>query len=108
VCLILFAAPALADTYPRQSGVDALNYVFRLTLSDDTDEILGEATIDLRFLNDNLADFTLDFASVNGGKGMTVSQVQSGVAPLRFKHEADILRITLDSVSRAGEHRQFT
>ena len=40
LCLSLLASLALADTYPRQSGVDALNYVFRLTLSDDTDEIV--------------------------------------------------------------------
>jgi aminopeptidase N len=102
-----FTKTALADTYPRQSGIDALNYVFRLTLSDDTDEILGEATIDLRFLKDSLADFTLDLASVKDGKGMSVSEVQSGLTPLRFKHEADLLRIALDSPSKTGERRQF-
>jgi hypothetical protein len=41
----LFAVIQLAaDTYPRQPGIDALHYVFRVTLSDDTDEIIGEAT----------------------------------------------------------------
>jgi len=108
LCLTLFDSTGWADTYPRQVGIDALNYVFHLTLSDETDEIAGEATVDLRFLKDNLTDFTLDLASVNGGKGMTVSQVQSGVTPLKFKHDADILRITLDSPSKAGERRQFT
>ncbi len=106
--LCLFVPLVLADTYPRQSGVDAVNYVFRLTLSDDTDEIVGEATIDLRFIKDNLTDFMLDLASVNGGKGMSVSEVQSGNAPLRFTHEADRLRIMLGSTSKAGERRQFT
>ena len=47
LCLSLIVSNAVADTYPRQPGIDALNYVFRLTLSDDTDEIVGEATIDL-------------------------------------------------------------
>jgi aminopeptidase N len=103
----LFTKMALADTYPRQYGIDVLNYLFRLTLSDDADEILGEATIDLRFLKDNLADFTLDLASVNDGRGMSVSEVRSGLAALRFKHEADLLRITFDSPSKAGERRQF-
>ncbi len=108
LALSLFASLALADTYPRQSGVDALNYVFRLTVSDDTDEIVGEATIDLRFLKENLTDFTLDLASLNSGKGMSVSEVQSDKAPLRFTHEADLLRITLGSPSKVGERRQFT
>lgn len=108
-CLLagLFTKTILADTYPRQPGVDALNYVFRLTLSDDTDEILGEATIDLRFLKDSIADFTLDLASVKDAKGMRVSEARSGPALLRFTHEADLLRITLDSSSKAGERRQI-
>jgi aminopeptidase N len=108
LCLSWFASLAMADTYPRQPDVDVLNYVFRLTLSDDTDEIMGEVTVDLRFLKDNLTDFTLDLASANGGKGMSVSDVQSGSAPLRFTHEADGLRIALGSPSRGGERRQFT
>jgi len=104
-CLLTEAA--LADTYPRQSGIDALNYVFRVTLSDDVDEILGEASVDLRFLQDGIAGFTFDLASVNDGKGMRVSEVRSGLTPLRFTHEADLLRVTLESPSRAGERRQF-
>lgn len=103
----LFTKTILADTYPRQAGIDALNYVFRLTLSDDTDEIFGEATIDLRFLKDSIADLTLDLASVKDAKGMRVSEVQSRGAAVRFTHEADLLRITLDSPSKGGERRQF-
>lgn len=108
MCLGWFATQALADTYPRQPGVDVLNYVFRLNLSDDTDEITGEATVDLRFLKDKLTDFTLDFATVNAGKGMTVSDVQSAGAPLHFTHQSDVLRIMLSTPSQAGERRQFT
>jgi aminopeptidase N len=99
---------ALADTYPRQHGVDALNYLFRLTLSDDTDEIIGEAVIDLRFIADNSTGFALDLSSANGGKGMTVSVVQSAGSALRFTHEANLLRITLATPAKAGERRQFT
>ena len=108
LCLGWVAWQGLADTYPRQPGVDALNYEFRLTLSDDTDEIVGEATVDLRFTRDGLADFTLDLATVNGGKGMKVLGVEAGGAPLRFTHQADRLHITLASPARAEERRQFT
>ena len=41
--LPLCMPPVLADQYPRQPGVDAQHYIFRLTLRDDTDEISGEA-----------------------------------------------------------------
>ncbi|MFN0119167.1 MAG: M1 family metallopeptidase [Blastocatellia bacterium] len=110
LCLSLtwLTQAAMADTYPRQPGVDALHYVFRLTLSDDTDEITGQATIDLRFTTDNFQDFTLDLATVNGGRGMTVSEVRAGSTPLRFTHAADLLRITPASPAPAGERRQFT
>jgi len=44
-----------ADTYPGSPEVDALHYVFRLSLSDETDEIRGEAIADLQFTRVGLA-----------------------------------------------------
>ena len=64
-----------ADTYQRQPGVDVQHYVFRVTLSDDDDEIAGETTVTLRFVKDGLTEFWLDLASAANGKGMTVSEV---------------------------------
>src|ERR1041384_3300046 len=101
--LSICASLVTADTYPRQPGIDALHYVFRLTLSDDSDEIVGEATIDLRFVKDGLTEFTLDLASVADGKGMTVSEVTSGGAPVRYTHQSDLLRITPATPPQAGE-----
>jgi aminopeptidase N len=97
-----------ADTYPRQPGVDALHYVFRLTLGDDADEIVGEATVDLRFLKEGLTEFALDLASAADGKGMTVSDVTSNGSAIRFSHQADRLVIPLAPPPGAGEQRQFT
>lgn len=108
VLLCLIVSKSLADTYPRQPGVDAVNYSFRLTLSDETDEIAGEATVDLRFLEGGLSEFALDLVNVKGGRGMVVSEVRSGGAALKFTHAGDRLRITLDNASRAGERRPFT
>ena len=102
------AITALADTYPRQTGVDAIHYVLRLTLNDDNDEIAGEATADVAFLKDALTEFSLDLASPNNGKGMTVSEVACGGAQVRYVHQKDRLVITLASPSKAGEWRQCT
>ena len=52
------AGPGPTDTYPKNPNIDALNYAFRLTLSDATDEIVGEATIDIRFLAAGLLETT--------------------------------------------------
>ena len=45
--LLVGVSAAFADNYPRQPGIDAQHYIFRVTLSDDTDEVAGEATADL-------------------------------------------------------------
>ena len=106
--IILSSLVAFADTYPRQASVDVLHYVFRLTLGDDNDEIVGEATIDARFTQAGVSDIVFDLASAANGKGMTVAEVSSNGAALSFKHQADRLTITLAAPSKAGAHQQFT
>ena len=91
-----------ADTYPRQIGVDALHYIFRLTLGDTSDEIAGEATVHVRFLAHGVNDLFLDLASAATGKGMIVSAVSSDGRQLTFTHRDDRLRISLPSPSRSG------
>lgn len=104
---IIGVAPSLADDYPRQPGIDALHYAFRLTLADDDDHLVAEATIDLRFVEDGLTGFALDLATPSGGKGMTVSGVTSSGKPLAHEHRDDKLRVTLPSPPRSGERRSF-
>ena len=106
--LALCAWLAFADNYPRQPGIDAQHYIFRVTLSDDNDEVAGEATVDLRFVSEGVTRFALDLTSVKDGKGMTVSQVTSGNAPVAFTHTGDRLTVTLAAAPHAGERRQFT
>lgn len=113
--LLLLPALASADTYPRQPGVDAIHYVFRLTLGDATDEITGRASITVKFLADDVREVVLDLASTAAGKGMTVQSVthqppnqpnQSG-QPLRFAHDNHRLRIVLAAPSQAGHEATF-
>lgn len=103
----LWGSHLAADTYPRQSGVDALHYVFRLTLSDDTDEIVGDALVELRFLREGVPEVALDLTSVVAGKGMTVSEVRSRDAAVPFTHESNRLVMSLASPPHAGEIRTF-
>ena len=99
---------ARADTYPRQPGIDVVQYSFRLTLSDDTDAIEGETTVDFRVLQDGLAAVTLDLVQPKAGaadRGMTVSAVTEGGRTLRFDHANDRLAIQLEPKGRGGERR---
>lgn len=106
--LLGLAVPAVADTYPRQPGVDAIHYTFRLTLSDDSDAIAGESTAELLLVREGVTEAVLDLASVAKGKGMNVAEVTTGGKLVQFKHENGKLRIALDPAPKAGEKRAFT
>lgn len=117
--LLVFLVPALlgADTYPRQTGVDAVHYVFRLGLSDTTNEISGATTVRVTFLLDKVGDVQLDLASVSAGTGMTVQSVRRGSvtdAPgpasdaLVYSHQNNRLRLVLPAPSKAGDEFTFT
>jgi aminopeptidase N len=115
---LLFASGLLgADTYPRQTGVDAIHYVFRLGLSDRSDEITGEATVTVKFATDKVGDVQLDLASVSAGRGMTVQSVRRGGVTdtpgpasdaIVFSHHNNRLRLVLPEVSKAGQEFTFT
>jgi aminopeptidase N len=103
-------SPIAADTYVRQSGVDARHYVFRLTLlTDDSNEIQGETTATFRLVADNVREIVLDLASpAKDAKGMTVTAVTSGGRPVAFTHGGNHLRLPLPAGSRAGQDVSFT
>ncbi len=97
----------VADTYPRQPGIDVLHYVFRVMVNDETDEISGETTVHVRFLQDKVTGFSLDLASAEAGKGMVVSAVAAAGTPVCFKREDDRLELTVDPPAKIEERRRF-
>lgn len=64
--LIALAAsgPLLADSYPRQPGIDLRHYAFDISLSDTSNEIRVRETIDLAFAADGVRTLDLDLCSV--------------------------------------------
>src|ERR1700730_7077809 len=91
----LFAGSALsasADTYPKNPNVDVRHYRFALTLSDDTDEIHGEAAVDVRLLTAGITDVDLDLVQPSAGRngrGMNVSAVTCAGTPAPYLHRND-------------------
>lgn len=100
--LTLAATPIGADTYPRQPGVDAIHYAFRLVLTDESDSIAGEAAVSLRLV-EPLKEVALDLTSAANGKGMSVKAVTVGGRAVTFTHSADRLRVPLPATARAGQ-----
>ncbi len=114
ICLFLiFAFPnsAFADTYPKNPNIDVINYIFKLDLSDSTDEIIGEATIDVNFLVDGISELRLDLINASkelSGKGMSVSRVISDGKTVEYRHENNAVFIKLSSVSKANQRGKYT
>jgi aminopeptidase N len=96
-----------ADTYPRQSAIDVLHYIFRINLNDESEEITGDATVDIRFVENGLTGFALDLSSASAGKGMTVSGVTASGGPVKFEHKGDRLSVMLGSPAVAGQRQSF-
>lgn len=91
------------DDYPRRIGVDVEHYRFELTLSDETDQIRGRATVQVLFTGAGVTSLPLDLvAARDDGGGMSVTSVEQDGQPLRFTHDEDLLAITLPEASRAG------
>ncbi|HTS64320.1 MAG TPA: M1 family metallopeptidase [Candidatus Acidoferrales bacterium] len=106
--LLALVASAFADNYPRQPGIDAQHYIFRVTLRDDTDEIDAQSTAILRFVQDGVKQFALDLAGPKAGKGMLVTAVTMAGMSLHYTHAADRLTIDLPWAPKPGEDREFT
>ncbi len=120
--------PASADTYIRVVGVDILEYVFRLTVSDDSDAIEGLATIDVQFSSAGITILPLDLVGLSQDRqtGMTVAGVwiANGLAgptvtaarvdapecglPTSFEHDGNRLRIVLPNPTTAGQRSFVT
>ncbi len=102
VVLLLFpgylAAAGLADTYPRQPGVDVEHYAFHLILGDDSDEIRGQAEITVHLTLADIRQLRLDLVhrrDASGGKGMTVTSARVNGSPARFVHENDSVTVQI-------------
>ncbi len=110
VVLVLGIGTAGADTYPRQPGIDVTHYVFRLTLTDESDAVEGEATVHVRILDEGISALTLDLAQpseAESNRGMTVTAVTEGGTPLEWTHSSDRLGILLAPPGRRDERRQI-
>lgn len=99
------------DLYPKNPNIDVINYIFKIELSDATDEIVCEATIDVRFLADGVNSIRLDLVnSTKGlaGKGMTISRVIHDGKTAEYRHENNAVTIKLPAPSTVGQRKKFT
>jgi aminopeptidase N len=109
--LLVHSSFAFTDTYPKNPKIDVLNYQFKIELSDTTDEIKCEVTIDVRYLGDGIESLRLDLVKASEtleNKGMTVSAILSDGKELNYSHEGDELKIKLPTSSKTNQRTQYT
>ena len=109
--LLLAGGPGLlADTYPRQPGIDARHYAVRLTLlTSDSNEIQAEAAVTIRIVTPGTPEAVLDLTSASpDGKGMTVTASPSNGRAVRVDHRDNRLHLPAAGWSDRGAGRAFT
>ncbi|NJN41854.1 MAG: M1 family metallopeptidase [Flammeovirgaceae bacterium] len=112
VSLLIVNSPfSLGDNYPKNPKIDVLNYIFQIELSDRSDEIKSEVTIDVRYLGEGVEMLRLDLVKARpelNNKGMIISQVTSEGKSLDYIHEKDELKIKLKQPSQRNQRSQYT
>ena len=112
VFLFLFnCVSVFADTYPKDPRIDIINYAFNIHLSDSSDMIRCETTVDVRYLADGVAVLRLDLvnsAATLNNKGMTVLFVNANGKPLTFKHANNSLYINLPGPTQKNQRSVYT
>jgi len=106
----MWAVP-FSDTYPKNPNIDAINYTFRINVSDSNDEIRCEETIDIRYLAEGITTLRLDLIKASeklGNKGMVVSAITSEGKTLDYTHENDVLTIQLPIPSTMQQRSSYT
>ena len=111
VPLCTISAFTFTDPYPKNPNIDAINYSFRIHLSDSTDEIRCEETIAVRYLAAGVTALRLDLIKASkalGNKGMVVGTVVSEGKTLAYTHESDALTIQLPAPSTLDQRSSYT
>ena len=99
------------DPYKKNYKIDVLNYIFDITLSDTTDLIQCEVTVDLMILDSSIEKIKLDLINASENlenKGMIVYNVKSDNGSLKFLHEENELWIYLDQIPIKNDRKKFT
>ncbi len=105
------AANPITDNYPKNPNIDAIDYVFRISLSDTSDEIQCEETVEIRYLAAGETTLRLDLVKASkklDQKGMMVSKVISEGKLLDFTHDDAILAIQLPEPSKPNQYSSYT
>ncbi|MGZ5245492.1 MAG: M1 family metallopeptidase [Flavitalea sp.] len=106
--LILLSLNAFAQSASYNNPLfDVQHYDFQVELSDETDMIKGETTLQIKAVK-QVGKIDLDLASISNGKGMKVVEVSAEDKKLKFTHSSNLLSITPSKTLKAGDEFMLT
>jgi aminopeptidase N len=104
--LLFIQTGSYADFYPKDPNIDVLSYIFRVKLSDDTDNIECHAVIEVNFLKNGTDEFYLDLVdkeSRDDGKGMFIAGISQNGKEVSFIHKNNRVGVKLDEPVKLNE-----
>jgi len=105
-CFLFICLFAHAQRDPSFPAIDVLHYTFNLWLNDGNNNIRGEATMAIKFLQ-TIPSFDLDMVKKNAeGSGMVVTSVKENNQPVSFLQESENIHIY--TAAHAGDTTVFT
>lgn len=110
---LLFLNPSFswADDYPINKNIDIKHYSFELVLSDETDEIVGNAKITALFKKAGELSLRLDLVNQSPqkqGKGMRIEKILLGNQRVNYSHKNNEVIINLPKPSTENEEVTLT
>ncbi len=109
LCILFFflSGTIIAQNHhDRFSKIDVQHYQFGLELSDQSDEVKGNASIKILF-KEGIRSFDLDLVSSSGGTGMQVNEVKEDGKTLSFEQKGETLSIELENRAKKGDEKLF-
>ncbi|MEI9921254.1 MAG: M1 family metallopeptidase [Bacteroidota bacterium] len=91
--LLFIATVGFADPYPKNPDISVSHYIFKLELSDTSDEIAGEASVTVKFKKP-VTSFDLNLiGKAEGTTGMEVTSVTLSGKPVEYTFKNNLISI---------------
>lgn len=102
--IVLFVAGCIFFLCPYSQTIDVVHYEYNIALTDQSDEIIARATIQVKFLQP-ATQFSLDLVSIGNGKGMEATGVFENGLPISYTHQNN--KIFISTNAKKGEVKSY-
>lgn len=102
--IFLFVLGCFWFVFSFSQNIDVQHYEYDIVLSDQSDVMVGRATIKVKFLKES-SRFNLDLVTVDKGKGMETAGVFENGLPVNFSHQNN--KLSISTHAKAGEIKTY-